>query len=158
MLATLLVELGETKGKCNHVMMPYANSLYSSSPTGTRRELWAESLGKQKDLKGNTVHAGFTPIKALGTTDQHSQVQLYREGPNDKVIGMVEVAKFDHDVNIPKGLGVEALQSYLEGRKMLRAPGRGKARDRVRLRPKANAPTTPSSSRRSTPTTSASSY
>ena len=115
MLATLLVELGETKGKCNHVMMPYANSLYLLADW--YRQLWAESLGKQKDLKGNTVHAGFTPIKALGTTDQHSQVQLYREGPNDKVIGMVEVAKFDHDVNIPKGLGVEAL-NYLEGRKM----------------------------------------
>jgi glucose-6-phosphate isomerase len=115
MLAFLLVELGTTKGKTNHVLMPYANALYLLADW--YRQLWAESLGKQKDLHGDTVFAGFTPIKALGTTDQHSQVQLYREGPNDKVIGLVEVQQFDRDIEIPRGLGVESLQ-YLEGRKM----------------------------------------
>jgi glucose-6-phosphate isomerase len=115
MLATLLVELGNGKGKTNHVMMPYANALYMLADW--YRQLWAESLGKQRDLQGNTVHAGFTPIKALGTTDQHSQVQLYREGPHDKVIGLVEVEQFSQDVTIPKGLGVEAI-GYLEGKKM----------------------------------------
>ncbi len=115
MLAFLLVELGQNKGKTNHVLMPYANSLYLLADWF--RQLWAESLGKQRDLKGDTVFAGFTPIKALGTTDQHSQVQLYREGPNDKVIGMIEVAKFARDVTIPSGLGVPAL-SYLEGKSM----------------------------------------
>jgi glucose-6-phosphate isomerase len=54
----------------------------------------------------------------LGTTDQHSQIQLYREGPNDKVIGLLEVEDFGAaDVTIPEGLGVEAL-SYLEGKSM----------------------------------------
>jgi glucose-6-phosphate isomerase len=115
MLATLLVELGTGKGKTNHVMMPYANALYLLADW--YRQLWAESLGKQRDVQGNTVHAGFTPIKALGTTDQHSQVQLYREGPHDKVIGLVEVEQFPQDVTIPKGLGVEAI-GYLEGKKM----------------------------------------
>jgi len=115
MLATLLVELGTTKGKTNHVMMPYSNALYLLADW--YRQLWAECLGKQKDLQGNTVYAGFTPIKALGTTDQHSQVQLYREGPNDKVLGLVEVQQFAHDVTIPTGLGVEAIE-YLEGKKM----------------------------------------
>jgi glucose-6-phosphate isomerase len=115
MLAFLLVELGQTKGKTNHVLMPYANGLYLLADW--YRQLWAESLGKQKDLQGNTVYAGFTPIKALGTTDQHSQVQLYREGPNDKVLGLVEVEKHAMDVTIPSGLGVDALK-YLEGQKM----------------------------------------
>ena len=115
MLAFLLVELGTAKGKTNHVLMPYSNSLYFLADW--YRQLWAESLGKQKDLKGETVYAGFTPIKALGTTDQHSQVQLYREGPNDKVLGLMEVAQFERDVDIPRGLGVEAIQ-YLEGKKM----------------------------------------
>jgi glucose-6-phosphate isomerase len=114
-LAFLLVELGTTKGKTNHVLMPYANALYLLADW--YRQLWAESLGKEKDRQGNTVYAGFTPIKALGTTDQHSQVQLYREGPNDKVIGLVEVQKFERDVQIPRGLGVESIQ-YLEGKKM----------------------------------------
>ncbi|MDX2130486.1 MAG: glucose-6-phosphate isomerase [Planctomycetota bacterium] len=121
MLASLLVELGTTLGKPNHVLMPYANNLYLLADW--YRQLWAESLGKEKDLSGQTVYAGFTPIKALGATDQHSQIQLYREGPNDKVIGLVEVAHFtppasgvtrDGDVPIPAGLGVEALR-YLEG-------------------------------------------
>lgn len=114
MLAFLLVELGTEKGKPNHVMMPYSNQLYLLADWF--RQLWAESLGKKSDLRGDTVYAGFTPIKALGTTDQHSQVQLYREGPNDKVFGLVEVADFgDQEMTIPTGLGVEAIQ-YLEGK------------------------------------------
>jgi glucose-6-phosphate isomerase len=115
LLAYLLVELGDAKGKANHVMMPYANALYLMADWF--RQLWAESLGKQTDLSGNTVYAGYTPIKALGATDQHSQVQLYREGPNDKVFMFLEVEQFDRDVEIPSGLGVEALQ-YLEGKSM----------------------------------------
>jgi glucose-6-phosphate isomerase len=114
-LAFLLVELGTNLGKPNHVLMPYANSMYLLADW--YRQLWAESLGKQRDLRGDTVYAGFTPIKALGATDQHSQVQLYREGPNDKVLGFVEVGEFSRDVSIPAGLGVEAL-AYLEGKSL----------------------------------------
>ncbi len=116
MLATLLVELGTRKGKTNHVMMPYSNGLYLLADWF--RQLWAESLGKRVNLNGEIVHAGFTPIKALGTTDQHSQVQLYREGPNDKVFGFVQVENFgDEDLTIPTGLGVESI-AYLEGKSM----------------------------------------
>ncbi len=115
MLATLLVELASRKGKTNHVMMPYATGLVSCADWFG--QLWAESLGKQDDVSGETAYAGFTPIRALGATDQHSQIQLYREGPNDKVIGFIEVAEFSTDVTIPAGLGVEAL-SYLEGQSM----------------------------------------
>ncbi|MEM7756085.1 MAG: glucose-6-phosphate isomerase, partial [Planctomycetota bacterium] len=122
MLATLLVHLGtgcyKSEGgqpKPNHVLMPYANSLYLLADW--YRQLWAESLGKAHNTEGHEVFTGFTPIKALGTTDQHSQVQLYREGPNDKVIGFMEVDQFDRDLTIPSGLGVEAL-SYLEGQSM----------------------------------------
>ncbi len=122
MLATLLVELGTNKGKINHVMMPYSNALYLMADW--YRQLWAESLGKQYDVNKNEVFAGFTPIKALGTTDQHSQVQLYREGPNDKAFGIVDVKSFDHhcqgghgELLIPTGQGVEATK-YLEGKRM----------------------------------------
>ncbi len=116
MLATLLVRLAEEKGKTVHVMMPYANQLYLMADWF--RQLWAESLGKKHDLGGNEVFAGYTPVKALGTTDQHSQVQLYREGPNDKVFGFLEVEDFGTaDLEIPRGLGVDAL-SYLEGAPM----------------------------------------
>lgn len=117
MIAYLLVELGQQKGKVNHVMMPYSNGLYLLADW--YRQLWAESLGKKFALNGEEVFAGFTPIKALGTTDQHSQVQLYREGPNDKVFCLLEVESMaGQDVKIPTGLGVEAIQ-YLEGKSML---------------------------------------
>lgn len=116
MLAFLLVELGTRKGKPNQVLMPYANGLYLLADW--YRQLWAESLGKKTDHNGQTVYTGFTPIKALGTTDQHSQVQLYREGPNDKVIGFVEVESFEgDDLTIPTGMGVDAV-AYLEGHSM----------------------------------------
>jgi glucose-6-phosphate isomerase len=59
-------------------------------------------LGKEVDRKGKTVNVGPTPIKSLGATDQHSQVQLYNEGPNDKVISFIRVAEFDTTLEIPK--------------------------------------------------------
>jgi glucose-6-phosphate isomerase len=111
MLALLLIELARL-GKVNHVLMPYSNRLYLLADWF--RQLWAESLGKRHDRGGKEVFAGATPIKALGTTDQHSQVQLYREGPNDKVIGLVEVKAFARDVKVPRDLKVENLM-YLHG-------------------------------------------
>lgn len=45
------------------------------------RQLWAESLGK-RDAAGRA--RGLTPIEAYGVTDQHSQLQLYLAGPDDK--------------------------------------------------------------------------
>ena len=58
-------------------------------------------LGKEFDIDGNRVNVGPTPIKALGATDQHSQIQLYNEGPNDKVINFIRVREFDNNLEIP---------------------------------------------------------
>jgi len=80
------------------VMMPYSYALKDLSDW--YRQLWAESLGKKYDLDENEVHIGPTPVKALGTTDQHSQVQLYREGPNDKLYTFLQVKNFDKDIEI----------------------------------------------------------
>ena len=86
------------KGKNMSVMMPYATGLYFLGDWF--RQLWAESLGKRDGTKKKNVYAGQTPVKALGTTDQHSQVQLYREGPNDKVFTFLEVERFaEQDVD-----------------------------------------------------------
>ncbi len=103
------------KGKTLSVMMPYSYQLKDLSDWF--RQLWAESLGKSKDLKGNDVFIGPTPIKALGTTDQHSQVQLYREGRNDKVFTFLEVEKYGREVVIGESGSVEEL-SYLSKRNM----------------------------------------
>jgi glucose-6-phosphate isomerase len=86
------------QGKKISVMMPYCYALKDWADW--YRQLWAESLGKAKNLKGNEVYVGPTPVKALGATDQHSQVQLYREGPNDKLFTFLEVEKFNDDVTI----------------------------------------------------------
>jgi len=80
------------------VMMPYSYALKDLADW--YRQLWAESLGKAKDLAGSEVHIGPTPIKALGATDQHSQVQLYREGPNDKLFTFLQVNNFERDLKI----------------------------------------------------------
>lgn len=88
------------KGKNLSVMMPYSSRLKYVSDWYV--QLWAESLGKDKDKDGNAVHIGPTPIKALGATDQHSQIQLYNEGPNDKVINFIRVEEFDTTLEIPK--------------------------------------------------------
>ncbi|MBQ3662645.1 MAG: glucose-6-phosphate isomerase [Clostridia bacterium] len=82
-----------------HVMMPYADSLKYISDWFA--QLWAESLGKLVHRDGSDAHAGQTPVKALGVTDQHSQVQLYTEGPFDKIITFLGVEKFRSKVAIP---------------------------------------------------------
>ena len=87
------------KGKKLSVMMPYSQRLKYVSDWYV--QLWAESLGKEFDNDGNKVNVGPTPIKALGATDQHSQIQLYNEGPNDKVINFIRVKEFDTTLEIP---------------------------------------------------------
>lgn len=89
------------KGKNMQVMMPYADSLRFMSDWYC--QLWAESLGKAVDNDGKVVNEGQTPIKALGVTDQHSQIQLYTEGPFDKVVTFLAVDGYRKEVVIPNG-------------------------------------------------------
>jgi glucose-6-phosphate isomerase len=100
------------KGKPMSVMMPYSTSLYYLADWF--RQLWAESTGKRFDITGKKeIYAGQTPIKALGATDQHSQVQLYREGPNDKLITFLEVERFATKMAIPPGMKSVETLAYL---------------------------------------------
>ncbi len=62
------------KGFGSNVIMPYVDVLKDF--TDWYRQLWAESLGKDG--------FGSTPINSMGTVDQHSQLQLYLDGPKDK--------------------------------------------------------------------------
>ncbi|MHC5059615.1 MAG: glucose-6-phosphate isomerase [Planctomycetota bacterium] len=106
------------RGKRISVMMPYAYALKDLADW--YRQLWAESLGKCKDLTGSEVYVGPTPVKALGTTDQHSQVQLYREGPNDKLFTFLQVNNFNNDVEIGSAPKCAPELDYLAGAKMSR--------------------------------------
>ena len=91
----------EEKGANVQVVMPYADSLKYMADWFC--QLWAESLGKNITRKGETVHYGQTPTKALGVTDQHSQLQLYAEGPFDKVVSFLKVEKFRTEFEIAHG-------------------------------------------------------
>jgi len=105
--------LAMQKGMPMCVMMPYADSLKYMSDWYA--QLWAESLGKKYDNAGNVVNAGPTPVKALGVTDQHSQVQLYSEGPFDKIIIFLGVDKYKETITIPKLFGDIPSLGFLGG-------------------------------------------
>ncbi len=106
--AALHYLMDTAKGRNVRVMMPYADSLDRLAAWFV--QLWAESLGKEG--KGATPHA------AVGTTDQHSQVQLYMEGPQDKVIEIVEVENHPRDLLIPKAYEDLEGVGYLGGHTM----------------------------------------
>ena len=101
LMTALLEYIAITRGKNISVMMPYADSLKYIADWYC--QLWGESLGKAVDNDGNEVFVGQTPVKALGVTDQHSQVQLYREGPFDKVITIIAVDNYRGTYEISKG-------------------------------------------------------
>ncbi len=101
LFSAYLEVLSMKRGKNISVMMPYADSLKYIADWYC--QLWGESLGKRVNKLGAKVYAGQTPVKALGVTDQHSQVQLYREGPFDKVITIIGVEKFRSEVVISDG-------------------------------------------------------
>ena len=100
MMYAILKYITSLQGKNMSVLMPYADSLKFMSDWYA--QLWAESLGKKLDVNGKVVNVGTTPVKALGVTDQHSQVQLYMEGPYDKVIVFMGVDRYRETITIPK--------------------------------------------------------
>ncbi len=98
------------------VVMPYADSLKFMADWFC--QLWAESLGKNVTRKGMAVNCGQTPTKALGVTDQHSQLQLYTEGPYDKVITFLKVGEFRAQSPIPHGCEAFADVAFLGGKSL----------------------------------------
>lgn len=109
LLAAIPYLLDTKRGKRIHVMMPYAKALKDVADWW--RQLWAESLGKKPTV-------GPTPVLAVGATDQHSQVQLYNEGPNDKWFLFLSVEKFRSDPVLPAVFPGQAATAYLEGKRM----------------------------------------
>lgn len=105
--------LAYRRGKPLSVMMPYAQGLREVADWYA--QLWAESLGKEKDRAGRVVNVGPTPIKALGATDQHSQVQLYIAGPHDKIFTFITVDAFKHTLPIPTWQTGQSAVDYLAG-------------------------------------------
>lgn len=82
------------------------------------RQLWAESLGKKEDRQGQTVNTGPTPIACIGPTDQHSQVQLYMEGPNNKLFTFLKAKQPARDIILPEAFPDIEGVAYLAGTSM----------------------------------------
>ncbi len=99
LLAAMSVLSDQKHDKSMLVTMPYADSMFGIADWF--RQLWAESLGKKLSTDNEVVYAGQTPIKALGAIDQHSQIQLYTEGPNDKFIQLIAIEQYRKSVDIP---------------------------------------------------------
>ena len=99
------------KGKNITVMMPYSTRLRYISDWFA--QLWAESLGK---IHPNGSHTGTTPVKAVGATDQHSVVQLFMEGPNDKLFAFVRLSESERDTKIPNSEPTQPDMNYLSGK------------------------------------------
>jgi len=92
-LAALYFEHDRAHGRSIHVEMIYSDALQLSGAWFS--QIWAESLGKEG--------RGPTPVVARGTTDQHSQIQLYVEGPDDKLYTLVRVGRYRRGVKIRRG-------------------------------------------------------
>ena len=92
-----------------HVLMPYSTRLKLIGQWWV--QLWGESLGK--DSKG------YTPVAAVGATDQHSLLQLLRDGPNDKITGFVTVDQVPDSAPIPsQSLGPFSSFEQLRGKNL----------------------------------------
>lgn len=113
LLATLLHAADVEGDRPIHVLMPYSDRLRSLSLWF--QQMWAESLGKANDLTGAPTRTGPTPLPAVGATDQHSQMQLFMEGPHDKVVIFVAVKDAGDPIPIPSLHSELAELSYLGG-------------------------------------------
>jgi len=104
--AALTQTLHEHKGVTQVLVMPYAESLRAF--TRWHGQLWAESLGKDG--------LGTTPIRAVGPVDQHSQLQLFLDGPNDKFCTIVTVPSYNKGPRIDAAEATAYGLDYMAGR------------------------------------------
>ena len=104
--AIVQVALNLERGISGSVLMPYADRLELFAMW--YRQLWAESLGKNG--------RGTTPIRALGPVDQHSQLQLYLDGPNDKLITFMMLDTAGRGPHVDPDIAKDSDLAYLAGR------------------------------------------
>ncbi len=108
LFGVLLYIMEREEKRTMNVMVPYADGLKPLAEWFC--QLWAESLGK--------LGMGLTPYPSLGTTDQHSQLQLWMEGPEDKVVIFIKVDDYGVDIKIPKVFQDMDGLNYLGGHTM----------------------------------------
>ena len=115
-LALMWHVVGEGRGKKDMVVLPYKDRLMLFSKY--LQQLIMESLGKEKDLDGNTVHQGIAVYGNKGSTDQHAYVQQLRDGVNNFFVTFIEVREGRTGASLPVEPGVfseDYLQGFLRG-------------------------------------------
>ncbi len=114
-----------TSAVCTHLHAQKGRTIHNSFVYATKleflgkwyRQLMGESIGKEKDLDGNVVHAGITPIVSIGSTDLHSMAQLYYGGPDDKFTNIVY--SFKGDINlVPREMKLHGLVENIGGKSL----------------------------------------
>ena len=133
-LSAALLVLQRARGRDCQVVFHYGRTLRGLG--AWYAQLWAESLGKRFDLRGRRVEWGQTPLVAEGPADQHSLLQLFLEGPDNKMTSFLEVEKQADDGRLPQApSGVDGLFGLLSGKRLadlMRAQKRGTAVGMVR--------------------------
>ncbi len=108
---------------CTHLHAKQSRTIHNSFIYATKleslgkwyRQLMGESIGKEKDLDGNIVHTGITPIVSIGSTDLHSMAQLYYGGPDDKFTNIIY--SFKGDINlVPREMKMPGLVEDIGGK------------------------------------------
>jgi len=139
LLSTLLHHADQAQGRSVHVLMPYADRLRSLA--SWFQQLWAESLGKAVNREGEACESGPTPLASIGATDQHSLMQLFIEGPRDKVVIFVGLDDAGMSMEIPdRHPGIPSI-AYLGGHTLeeLLDTERAASAEALRLRGRPNA-------------------
>ncbi len=99
LLSAVINYLMTKSGKDEVVVMPYSSKLGKMSDFYL--QLLSESLGKAVKTNGKKNTLTLTPIRAMGVTDQHSQIQLYEEGENNKFFCFMTQETFEQDIKVP---------------------------------------------------------
>jgi len=115
-LAALFFLLDTHRNKRVSIMMPYADPLQLFGDW--YRQLWAESLGKRRGARADDPPAGTLPVTALGTVDQHSQLQMYLESRRDKIFSFLAVDRREPNPRIPLAEHDRKYFPYLDGKHM----------------------------------------
>jgi glucose-6-phosphate isomerase len=106
--AVINIALAQERAINTTVLMPYLDRLVSFGLW--YRQLWAESLGKDG--------YGTTPANALGTVDQHSQLQLYLDGPRDKFFTLLFADRANTGGLVPADLADDPELAFIAGKRM----------------------------------------
>jgi len=115
-LAWMWYQSGEGMGNKDMVILPYKDRLIFLSRY--LQQLVMESLGKEKNFDGNTIHHGFTVYGNKGSTDQHALVQQLIEGPSNFFVTFIEVLKDRDNLDLevePRITSGDYLQGFLLG-------------------------------------------